>query len=112
MKKWLVMVISLIIVTSSYAKRKESAEIVLGADPDTVTSASYDKEEEDSTIKTSTKNNKKKANKENNSQFECGTKRYCKEMKSCAEAKFFLNQCGLERLDRDGDGKPCENVCR
>ncbi|WP_143530069.1 excalibur calcium-binding domain-containing protein [Rodentibacter trehalosifermentans] len=33
-------------------------------------------------------------------------------MKSCAQAKFYLKQCGVDRLDRDGDGVPCENVCR
>lgn len=36
---------------------------------------------------------------------------YCKEMSSCEEAKFYLNQCGIGKLDRDGDGIPCENVC-
>ncbi|MGY6771861.1 excalibur calcium-binding domain-containing protein [Gallibacterium sp. ZY190522] len=39
-------------------------------------------------------------------------KRYCKEMRSCEEAKFYLNQCGLSRLDRDKDGVPCESICR
>jgi endonuclease YncB( thermonuclease family) len=41
----------------------------------------------------------------------CGNKRYCKEMTSCEEAKFYLTQCGLSRLDGDGDGIPCENIC-
>lgn len=36
---------------------------------------------------------------------------YCKEMSSCEEAKFYLNQCGIGKLDRDSDGIPCENVC-
>ena len=39
-------------------------------------------------------------------------RKYCKEMSSCAEAKYHLNECGEGRLDRDGDGVPCENVCR
>jgi hypothetical protein len=39
-------------------------------------------------------------------------KKYCKEMKSCAEAKFYLTQCGLTRLDRDKDGIPCETICK
>jgi endonuclease YncB( thermonuclease family) len=43
---------------------------------------------------------------------QCGAKRYCNEMASCNEAKFYLNQCGLTRLDRDGDGVPCESLCR
>ncbi|BBL71544.1 thermonuclease family protein [Methylogaea oryzae] len=42
---------------------------------------------------------------------QCGIKRLCKEMSSCAEAKFYMNQCGLSRLDRDGDGVPCEALC-
>ncbi len=42
----------------------------------------------------------------------CGGKRYCNEMGSCEEAKFHLSQCGLSRLDRDGDGVPCESLCR
>jgi endonuclease YncB( thermonuclease family) len=44
--------------------------------------------------------------------YQCGTKRYCKQMASCEEAMFYLNQCDMSRLDRDGDGKPCENVCK
>ncbi|WP_281360258.1 excalibur calcium-binding domain-containing protein [Pelistega europaea] len=38
-------------------------------------------------------------------------RKYCKEMSSCEEAKFYLNRCGMTRLDRDRDGIPCENVC-
>lgn len=44
--------------------------------------------------------------------FACGGKRYCGEMASCAEARFHHAQCGLSRLDRDGDGVPCEALCR
>ncbi|WP_408611813.1 excalibur calcium-binding domain-containing protein [Falsiroseomonas oryzae] len=36
----------------------------------------------------------------------CGAKRYCREMVNCAEAYFYLNQCGLRRLDGDSDGVP------
>lgn len=46
------------------------------------------------------------------SAYQCGAKRYCKQMTSCAEAKYHLTQCGMSGLDRDGDGKPCENVCK
>ena len=42
----------------------------------------------------------------------CGSKTYCNEMQSCQEARFYLEQCGLQRLDKDGDGIPCENLCR
>jgi hypothetical protein len=44
--------------------------------------------------------------------FTCGTKRYCREMSSCAEARFYLEECGLARLDGHGDGVPCESICR
>ena len=43
--------------------------------------------------------------------YECGTKTYCSEMESCEEAEYFLNTCGLDRLDADGDGIPCESLC-
>lgn len=42
---------------------------------------------------------------------QCGSKRYCKEMTSCAEAKAFLSQCGLRGMDGDQDGVPCEKLC-
>ena len=42
----------------------------------------------------------------------CGAKRYCKQMRDCAEAKYHLLQCGIKPLDRDNDGVPCESLCR
>ena len=44
--------------------------------------------------------------------FQCGSKRYCREMTSCKEAIFYLRQCGLSRLDGDNDGVPCSSICR
>lgn len=44
--------------------------------------------------------------------FSCGSKRFCKQMNSCNEAMFYLRQCGVQRLDRDNDGIPCESLCR
>jgi len=44
--------------------------------------------------------------------IQCGSKRTCAQMASCEEAKFYLNRCGLRNLDRDGDGLPCESLCR
>lgn len=44
--------------------------------------------------------------------FTCGSKVYCREMTSCEEARFYLDQCGVGRLDGDGDGMPCEALCR
>jgi hypothetical protein len=44
--------------------------------------------------------------------FRCGAKRYCREMTFCEEARFYLDVCRLTRLDGDGDGVPCEEICR
>jgi len=45
--------------------------------------------------------------------FSCeGKNAYCKSMKTCAEAMYYLKECGAAKLDRDGDGVPCENVCK
>ena len=44
--------------------------------------------------------------------FTCAGKRYCREMTSCEEAKFYLTQCGVGSLDGDKDGVPCETLCR
>ena len=52
----------------------------------------------------------KEEKKEN--KLSCGQKKYCKQMTSCKEAIFYLNECGLKKLDKDRDGKPCENVCK
>ena len=46
-----------------------------------------------------------------NESFLCGAKTYCREMASCEEAQFHLRQCGLVRLDGDGDDTPCESLC-
>lgn len=42
----------------------------------------------------------------------CGAKRTCGEMAHCEEARFHLRECGLSSLDGDGDGVPCEALCR
>lgn len=42
----------------------------------------------------------------------CGTKNFCSQMTSCAEARYFLNTCGVRTIDGDGDGMPCESICR
>ena len=46
-----------------------------------------------------------------NGKFSCDGKRFCREMRSCDEARFYLNKCGESRLDRDNDGIPCESLC-
>jgi endonuclease YncB( thermonuclease family) len=44
--------------------------------------------------------------------FRCGAKTFCREMTSCAEARFYLTECGLTRIDGDGDGVPCASLCK
>ncbi|WP_020561224.1 thermonuclease family protein [Thiofilum flexile] len=39
-------------------------------------------------------------------------KKTCAEMSSCAEAKRYLHECKLKRLDADKNGIPCESLCR
>lgn len=41
----------------------------------------------------------------------CGKKRYCTQMTSCEEARFYLKNCGLQALDGNGDGIPCASLC-
>lgn len=40
--------------------------------------------------------------------FQCQGKRYCSQMNSCDEAKFYLEQCPGVQIDGDRDGIPCE----
>ena len=42
----------------------------------------------------------------------CGSKTQCHEMSSCEEALAYLHECGLQTIDGDGDGIPCEKLCR
>jgi endonuclease YncB( thermonuclease family) len=41
----------------------------------------------------------------------CGTKHFCKEMQSCAEAQYYLKICDISKLDGNKDGLPCESLC-
>jgi len=42
--------------------------------------------------------------------YDC-SKKYCRDMSSCAEARYQHSVCGYSNLDGDNDGIPCENVC-
>ena len=55
---------------------------------------------------------KRSIEKETNLSFQCESKTTCRQMQSCAEAKYYLMSCGLTRLDGDKDGTPCESICR
>jgi endonuclease YncB( thermonuclease family) len=41
----------------------------------------------------------------------CGKKHLCSQMKTCEEAKIYFLQCGVQTLDGNGDGVPCESLC-
>ncbi len=44
--------------------------------------------------------------------YSCSPRRYCKQISSCEEARWYLNNCSWGgKLDRDGDGVPCEGTC-
>jgi cold shock CspA family protein len=40
--------------------------------------------------------------------FRCDGRTHCSQMTSCAEAKFFLNNCPGTKMDGNNDGVPCE----
>jgi hypothetical protein len=40
--------------------------------------------------------------------FSCDGRTYCSQMKSCAEAKYFLANCPGVKMDGDKNGIPCE----
>ncbi|WCX78433.1 thermonuclease family protein [Pseudomonas aeruginosa] len=44
--------------------------------------------------------------------FNCSVIKSCRQMSSCAEARFQLRTCRNPRIDGDGDGIPCEAICR
>lgn len=43
--------------------------------------------------------------------FECTGKQHCSQMSSCAEARHYLSHCPDTKMDGDGDGAPCEDMC-
>lgn len=42
------------------------------------------------------------------SRYRCDGRSFCSEMRSCAEATYFLQHCPGVEMDGDGDGIPCE----
>lgn len=42
------------------------------------------------------------------SRFGCDGRTRCTQMRSCEEAKYFLDHCPGVQMDGDGDGVPCE----
>jgi len=41
--------------------------------------------------------------------YHCDRRKYCGQMNSCEEAKYFLKHCPNTKMDGDGDGIPCES---
>ncbi|MFH0952496.1 MAG: hypothetical protein V1838_04970 [Patescibacteria group bacterium] len=44
--------------------------------------------------------------------FACYCGKTCSDIDTCDEAFFQLRNCGCTGLDPDGDGVPCEEICR
>lgn len=42
-------------------------------------------------------------------QFSCDGRQHCSQMRSCAEATYFIQHCPNTKMDGDGDGVPCES---
>ena len=42
------------------------------------------------------------------SRFSCDGRTHCSQMTSCAEARFFLENCPDTNMDGNNDGEPCE----
>lgn len=46
------------------------------------------------------------------SAYSCSARKTCKKIASCEEAYWYLATCSWGgKLDRDGDGVPCETIC-
>ena len=45
---------------------------------------------------------------ESASPFKCDGRTHCSHMTSCAEAKFFIQNCPRTEMDGNNDGVPCE----
>lgn len=46
------------------------------------------------------------------SNFSCNCSKLCGQIATCDEAYYQLNSCGCSARDADGDGVPCETLCR
>lgn len=64
------------------------------------------------TSNTNNTNSVKTKSKKEQKPEKCKKRKYCKNMSNCEEAKFYLEVCKYTNLDKDGDGIPCENVCK
>lgn len=44
--------------------------------------------------------------------YSCDCGKLCSQIATCDEAYYQLNSCGCTKRDSDGDGVPCESLCR
>jgi len=42
----------------------------------------------------------------------CSPRKHCSAMNSCDEARQYMQRCGRGSMDGDGDGVPCESLCK
>ena len=42
----------------------------------------------------------------------CSPRKHCAAMNSCDEARQYMKRCGRGSMDGDGDGVPCESLCK
>ena len=55
----------------------------------------------------------RRAHESTRSVFNCAVRKTrCKQMDSCAEARYYFTRCRARWLDGDKDGAPCETLCR
>lgn len=47
-----------------------------------------------------------------NSTYSCDCSKACSAIETCEEATYQLKTCGCTARDADGDGVPCESLCR
>jgi hypothetical protein len=52
--------------------------------------------------------NEKPALQQASPSFVCDGRTHCSQMRSLAEAKFFIQNCPNTKMDGDNDGNPCE----
>jgi hypothetical protein len=55
-----------------------------------------------------TKTTSKKPTLKHKARFKCDKRKYCSQMRSYEEAKYFLRHCRGVKMDGDRDGIPCE----
>jgi len=82
--------------------------------PDSVMEEEVNKEMRDDIVPFTTKGAAERYNKNThqkrntNRKYTCDSRKYCNQMHSCEEAKFFIRHCPNTRMDGDMDGIPCE----